>query len=62
MKKPKVDKTKCSGCGTCAALCPDVFEIGEDGRSQVKNLDNYEDYPVQDAIDSCPEQAISWEE
>ena len=62
MKKPKVDKIKCTGCGTCAALCPDVFEIGDDGKSHVKIIDNYEDFPVQDTIDSCPEQAISWEE
>lgn len=62
MKKPKVNQEKCIGCGTCAALCPDVFEIGDDGKSHVKKLDNYDDFSVQEAIDSCPEQAISWEE
>jgi len=61
MKVPEVDKEKCTGCGTCVALCPEVFELGEDGIARVKNLDSYEDYPVQDAIDSCPNQAIDWQ-
>ena len=62
MKKPKIDQEKCTGCSTCNALCPEVFEVGDDGKSHVKKLDKYDDYPVQDAIDSCPEEAISWEE
>lgn len=62
MKKPKVDQEICTGCGTCAALCPDVFEIRDDGKAHVKELENYDNYPVQQAIDSCPVQAISWEE
>jgi ferredoxin len=62
MKRPIVDKTKCTGCGTCAALCPEVFAIGEDGFSRIKPLDNYDNQPIQDAIDSCPNQALSWSE
>lgn len=61
MKKPIVDREKCSGCGTCAALCPEVFEIGADGLSVVKKLESYDGYPIQDAIDSCPAGAISYE-
>lgn len=60
MRAPKVDKEKCTGCGTCVALCPEVFELGEDGIAKVKKLDSYEDHPVQEAIGSCPVQAISW--
>jgi ferredoxin len=62
MSKPVVDKTKCSGCGTCATLCPEVFELGPDGLSQVKKLDSYDGFPIQDCIDSCPTGAIGWEE
>jgi len=61
MKAPKVDKEKCSGCGTCVVVCPEVFELGADGLSQVKKLDSYEGHPIQEAIDSCPTGAISWE-
>ena len=35
MKKIKVDKQKCLGCGLCINLCPEVFEL-KDGKSQVK--------------------------
>lgn len=59
-KKPKVNQEKCTGCGTCAALCPDVFEINEDGKSQVKNPEACDTCDCQAAIDSCPEGAISW--
>jgi len=60
MKAPKVSSEKCTGCGTCVALCSEVFELGEDGKAMVKKLDDYNDYPVQEAIDSCPNQAIDW--
>lgn len=59
MKKPVVNKAKCTGCGTCTVLCPEVFKLGEDGLSIVKELDNYDNFPIQDCIDSCPNQAIS---
>ncbi len=53
----KVDKAKCIGCGACASICPDVFEIGDDGKSHVKAE---KDLPcVKEAIDSCPVDAIS---
>jgi ferredoxin len=33
MVTPSVDKEKCIGCGLCASTCPDVFELGDDGKS-----------------------------
>ena len=53
----KIDKTKCIGCGTCVAVCPDVFEIGDDGKAKVKSSKNIS--CVQEAIDSCPVDALS---
>ncbi|HLD35021.1 MAG TPA: ferredoxin [Patescibacteria group bacterium] len=61
IKIPKVDKTKCTGCGTCAALCPEVFGLGEDGFSYVKVLPSYDNFSIQDCVDSCPNQAIGWD-
>lgn len=59
--KPKVDKNKCTGCGTCVALCPDLFYLDEDGKANVKeNIDCDEaGCSCQDTVDSCPGQAIS---
>ena len=52
----KVNKSKCIGCGSCAAVCGEVFEI-KDGKAIVKAQ---KDLPcVKEAIDICPEDAIS---
>ena len=57
----KVDKNKCIGCGACAASCPAVFEIGDDGKSHVKKgADvNKNANCIKEAIANCPVEAIS---
>ncbi len=35
MGVPKVDPDLCTGCGICEDVCPDVFEVGDDGISRV---------------------------
>ncbi len=34
-KEYKVNKNKCVGCGTCAAICPQGLEIGSDNKATV---------------------------
>ncbi len=58
--KIKIDKEKCIGCGTCVALCPEVFDIGEDGKSYVKNPNGKCDN-IEEVINACPVGAISVE-
>ncbi|HDI74789.1 MAG TPA: ferredoxin [Thermoprotei archaeon] len=62
----KVDKETCIGCGTCAALCPDYWEIGDDGKAQLKGgvteLVVEELGCNEEAKDSCPVNAITIEE
>ncbi|HIG94909.1 MAG TPA: ferredoxin [Nanoarchaeota archaeon] len=53
----KVDKGKCIGCGLCANICDEVFEMGDDGKSHVKAQKNLP--CVKEAISSCPVGAIS---
>jgi ferredoxin len=43
---------------TCAA----VFEMGEDDIAVVKNPTGAGENEIQDAIDGCPAEAISWSE
>ncbi|MGE4554791.1 MAG: ferredoxin [Candidatus Paceibacterota bacterium] len=61
-KKIKVfiDEELCVGCGMCASLCPEVFEIKE-GKSHVKegvSLEKNENC-IEKAIENCPVEAIS---
>ncbi len=62
--KVKVDKDSCIGCGACAAICPEIFDLDDDGLSEVKTEEvknnNIDD--VKDAVDSCPTGAIKIEE
>ena len=62
--KVKVDKNKCLGCGTCIAIAPEVFELGEDGKSKVKEEADLQKNKelIKQTKDSCPTQAIEIEE
>ena len=53
----KVDKEKCVGCGLCPILCPEIFEINEEGKATV--ISQKEDPHLKEAIEQCPEEAIS---
>lgn len=59
--KPEVDKNLCIGCGACVALCPDVFELGQDGKAKIKDIDGCNKCDCEAAKDSCPVEAISLE-
>jgi len=61
-KQVKVDKTKCIGCGTCAALAPKSFKIGDDGKAEAINPAGDDEETVQRAVDGCPVSAIEWQE
>jgi len=61
-KKLTVDQENCIGCGTCIALCPDVFAFNKDGKSYVKDQEACENCDCQSAIDSCPVGVIHWDD
>ncbi|MBS3083210.1 ferredoxin [Candidatus Pacearchaeota archaeon] len=54
--KLKIDKDKCTGCGLCNTICPEIFAI-ENQKAKVlkQKTDNNS---LKEAIDICPSQAI----
>lgn len=72
-----VDRGLCVGSGTCVALAPGAFRLGDDGKSRpvrevveapgtapdgTADTDGLPDMDgIADAVDSCPVQAIRTE-
>lgn len=61
--KAEVNKDACIGCGACAAICPEVFEMDDEGLSSVIKDEVNEEIKedVEEAVDACPTSAISYE-
>jgi ferredoxin len=59
--KVSVDDQRCRGHGVCVTLCPEVFSLTDDGYAVAIESDvpNGFEGATQEAIESCPEQAIS---
>jgi len=62
-KKVVLDADECVACGTCVEICPEVFKMeeGDDAAQVIKATGGPEDL-IQESIDSCPVQCISWED
>lgn len=62
-KKVIIDADECVACGTCVEICPEVFAMEDDAEAAevIKETGGPEDL-IQEAIDSCPVQCITWED
>lgn len=58
MAKITIDDSLCTGCGLCAANCPDVFEMGDDSLAHVLK-DACASCDLKEMADQCPVNAIS---
>jgi ferredoxin len=57
----KLDRDECIGCGVCAQICPEVFELDEDaGKAKVIRSEGAE--CAKEAADSSPVGCITVED
>jgi len=64
------DRPNCIGCAACTAVCPKHWEMGEDGKSNLKGgkrrddqgeekeIDDAEFASIKESADSCPVNVI----
>lgn len=59
--KATVDKDTCIACGLCPSICPECFEIEDDGKAGfiVDKVPSGCEDEVKEAAESCPVNAIS---
>jgi len=62
-RKVVIDEECCIGCGSCAELCPDVFEMDEEAeKARVILPEGGNEECIEEAISTCPDEWISWDE
>lgn len=59
--KAHVDKDTCIGCGLCPSVCPEVFDMDDDGKAKaiVEDVPDNLASEAKEAEESCPVNAIS---
>lgn len=59
--KVHVDAEVCAGFGVCLGLCPEVFELHDDGYAIVRVSEVPQEFEdaVRKALSQCPANAIS---
>lgn len=61
--KASIDRSGCIGCGLCPTVCPEVFQMADDGLAEVISEDvtaGAED-TAKEAAESCPVSVITVE-
>jgi len=62
-----VERDKCTSCGTCEDMCPELFELDSESLAHIKGskrVENNDELPLDneecslDAAESCPVMCI----
>lgn len=54
-----IDPDECIGCESCVEICPEVFEMDADGEKAIVIKEDSDAECVDEAIETCPNEAIS---
>ena len=60
MKIPVVELSDCILCEICTDAYPFVFRINAAGYVEVADISEYPEDEVDEAINNCPSECISW--
>lgn len=59
----RVDEEVCVGCGTCADMCPEIFEMqGDIAAAKITAIPDNLQEACREAAEACPVEAIIVEE
>ncbi|MFH1090392.1 MAG: ferredoxin [Pseudomonadota bacterium] len=61
-KTPDINLSQCNCCRGCEELCPGVFRLNPAGYMEVIYLAEYPENLVNEAINDCPEDCVTWAE
>ena len=58
--KAFVDPEKCIGCGLCASIAPEIFEMNDDDLAEAiqDDLTDSQIPEAKDCVEQCPTEAI----
>jgi ferredoxin len=61
--KATIDRSGCIGCGLCPSICPEVFQMADDGLAEVivDDIPAGVEGTAQEAAESCPVSVINVE-
>ncbi|MFC2172144.1 ferredoxin [Acidobacteriota bacterium] len=61
-KKPVINADECTGDEICVEMCPEVFKMNDDGIAEVHDPAGAPEDKIQEAMDECPSECITWDE
>jgi ferredoxin len=56
--KLSIDEDLCTGCGICEEMCPEVFQLDDEGVSHIISDDECEEHDVYEIAEECPSESI----
>lgn len=61
--KAEINRDGCISCGLCESICPQVFQMADDGLAEVivEEVDTEYEASALEAQDSCPVSVITVE-